>query len=247
MRGPRFTLRQVAIAIAVISVVLAFWVRSPIPLESLVEVSLPVALGFLMASLVRHEVERMSGCSMRSPRTLLILIGAGIGSATLAVAILIGKSFSADTQNLQLVLVYSIPALLGFVIYQVSQGSLRFRLTLEIVTIVVLLALSGWRWRPENLMRAAEHADALAAQVSAWTAGPNGPKNRDMLRREGEWFRRRAFSLRCEAYWYGLTRGPSAVAYDSPYDTATLVHELGILEAMDPREMLAREANGTAR
>jgi hypothetical protein len=148
MRGPRFTLRQVAIAIAVISVVLAFWVRSPIPLESLVEVSLPVALGFLMASLVRHEVERMSGCSMRSPRTLLILIGAGIGSATLAVAILIGKSFSADTQNLQLVLVYSIPALLGFVIYQVSQGSLRFRLTLEIVTIVVLLALSGWKWRP---------------------------------------------------------------------------------------------------
>ena len=36
MRGPRFTLRQAAFAIAVISAVLAFWVRSPIPLESLV-------------------------------------------------------------------------------------------------------------------------------------------------------------------------------------------------------------------
>jgi hypothetical protein len=241
MRGPRFTLRQVAIAIAVISAVLAFWVRSPIPLESLVGDSIPVALGFMIASLVRHEVERMSGCSMRSPRIVLILIGAGIGSASLAATILIGNSLSRDAQNLQLIMGYSIPTLLGFVIYQVSQGSLRFRLTIEIVTIVVLLALSGWTWRPQNVLRAAEHADALAAQVSAWAEGSNAPKNRDRLRRESKWFRRRAFSLRCQAYWYGLTLGPSGFDYDYPYDTAHLVHELGILKVMDAHEMRARQ------
>ena len=38
-----------------------------------------------------------------------------------------------------------------------------------------------------------------------------------------------------------MPRGPSAIDYDSPYDTESLVHELGILEAMDAREMRARQ------
>ena len=235
MRNPRFTLRQVALAIAAIGVLLAFWVREPMPLEFLATVSIPVAIGFMIASLVRHEVERVSGCSLRSPRILLILILVGIGSASLGVTILVRNFLARDAHELQLIVAYSIPTFLGFVIYQVSQGSLRFRLTIEILTIVALLALSARIWRPIELIGAAERADALAAQISAWAEGSNIPKKRDVLRRESEWFRRRASSLRCQAYWYGLIRGPS----DSSYDTVRLVRELGNLEVMHGHEMRA--------
>jgi hypothetical protein len=236
MRNPRFTLRQVAIAIAAIGVLLAFLVQERTPLESLVGDSIPVAIGFMIASLVRHEVERTSGCSLRNPRILLTLMLVGIGYASLAVTILVRNFLARDAHELQLIVAISIPTSLGFVIYQVSQGSLRFRLTIEILTIVALLALSARIWRPMELIGAAERADALAEQISAWAEGSNIPKKRDVLRRESKWFRRRALSLRCQAYWYGLIRGPTDSSY---YDTVRLVRELGSLEVMHAHEMRA--------
>jgi hypothetical protein len=170
------------------------------------------------------------------------LILAAIGVAASAVTILNSDTLEFNLFWLRMALIFSLPTLLGFVIYQVSQGSLRFRLTAEILTLFALLALTGWTWRPARLIRAAERADALAAQVSAWAERTNTPKKRDSLRRESEWFRRRALSLRCQAFWYGLTRGSHGdPQYYYAYDTEDLVHELGILEAMDAHEMRARQ------
>lgn len=240
MQDLRFTLRQIAIAIAVISVVLAFLVLEPMSAELLATASIPAAVGFMIAALVRYGVEKISGCSMRSPWILLILILVGMGFASLAITILNRDPRALDSPVLRLTVVLSIPTLLGFVIYQVSQGSVRFRLTIEILTLVALLALSAQTWRPRNLIKAAEHADTMAAQISEWAERPNTPKKRDVLRRESEWFRRRAFSLRCQAYWYGLIYGPAGYDDYYPYDTEHLVHELGILEMMDAHEMRAR-------
>ena len=63
MRGPRFTLCQVAIAIAVIGVLLASWVQMPMSSEFLATASIPgaVAVGFAIASLA------VSGTCVRVP------------------------------------------------------------------------------------------------------------------------------------------------------------------------------------
>jgi hypothetical protein len=242
MRGPQFTLRQTAVAIAVIGVLLAILVRDPMALVFLATASIPVAVGFTFARMVRRGVEKFSGYSMKSPRILLILILAAIGLAALAFTILNSDVLEFNFYWLRLALILSLPTLLGFVIYQVSQGSLRFRLTVEIVTLFALLALTGWTWRPPHLLRAAEHADALAAEVSAWAESTNSAKKRDSLRRESEWFRRRASSLRRQAFWYGLTHGSHGdPGYHHVYDTEDLVREIGILEAMDAHEMRARQ------
>lgn len=143
MQDLRFTLRQIAIAIAVISVVLAFLVLEPMSAELLATASIPAAVGFMIAALVRYGVEKISGCSMRSPWILLILILVGMGFASLAITILNRDPRALDSPVLRLTVVLSIPTLLGFVIYQVSQGSVRFRLTIEILTLVALLALSA--------------------------------------------------------------------------------------------------------
>ncbi len=242
MRGPQFTLRQILVAIAVIGVLLAILVRDPMTLVFLATTSIPVAIGFMSAMVVRRRVEKFSGYSMKSPRILLILILAGIGVGALAFTIVDSGVVQFKFYWLHLALIFSLPTLLGFVIYQVSQGSLRFRLTAEILTLFALLALTGWTWRPPHLLRAAEHADSLAAEVSAWAESANTPKKRDSLRRESEWFRRRASSLRRQAFWYGLTHGSHGDSgYHHIYDTEDLVHELGILEAMHAHEMCASE------
>jgi hypothetical protein len=44
MRGPQFTLRQIAVAIAVIGVLLAILVRNPMALVFLATASIPVAV-----------------------------------------------------------------------------------------------------------------------------------------------------------------------------------------------------------
>ncbi len=242
MRGPQFTLRQVEIVIALIGVLLAILVQNPTSLVPLAMASMPVSIGFFIALLVRRSVEKINGISMRSPRILLAMILAGIGVAALAVTILMRAPLAYEFPALRETMVVSILASLGFMIYQVSQGSFRFRLTVEILTLIALLAFTGWAWRPARLIRAAERADALAAQVSEWAEKPNTPKKRDALRRESEWFRRRASSLRLQAFWYGLIHGSHGdYDYDYVYDTEHLVHELGILKAMDAHEMHARK------
>ncbi len=241
MLGPRFTLRQIAIAIAVIGILLAFWVQNPLQSAYLTTALIPVAFGFSIAALARRGMERTSAYWIRNPDILLILILAAIGVASLAVTILIPDPHASEFFAFGLAIVFSIPTLLGFVIYQVSQRSLRFRLTVEILTLIALLAFSAWTWQPRPLLQAAERADAMAAKISEWAERPNAPKNRDAIRRESEWFRRRAFSLRCQAIWYGLIHGSHGYVEYYSYDTATLVHELGILEAMDAHEMRARQ------
>ena len=242
MRGPQFTLREIEVAIAVFGVFLAILVRDPMALVFLAAASIPVAIGFLIALAVRRGVEKFSGYSMKSPRILLTLILAAIGVAALVVTILNAGVLGFNSYGLRLLLEYSLLILLGFVIYQVSQGSLRFRLTAEILTLFALLAFTGWTWRPPKLLFAADHADALAAKVSAWADKTNNPKKRDALRRESEWFRRRALSLRCQAFWYGITHGSRGDSqYEYVYDTEHLVHELGILEAMDAHKLRARQ------
>lgn len=246
MEGPQFTLRQAAIAIAVIGIVLAICVENPF----LAMVLIPLAVGFVIGSLLRHCVEKASGCSMKRPSVLLILILAGVGLASLAVTVLIRDPRFLDSLVLRWIVFHSIPTSVGFVIYQVSQGSLRFRLTAEILTLVALLILSGWTWRPRNLIQAAERADEFAEKISRWAEQPNTPKTRNLLRRESEWFRRRAFSLRWQAFWHGLIRGPDGYEEYYTYDTEHLVHELGILEVMDAHEMRAhriRRARRTGR
>ncbi len=235
MLGPQFTLRQVAIGIAVIGVLLALCVQNPLQSAYLASVSIPVAVGFGIAALARRGIEKTSGYWMRNPDILLILILAAMGAASLAATIAIPDDRGSDFFAFGLV--FSIPTLLGFVIYHVSQRSLRLRLTLEILTLIALLALSAWTWQPRPLLQAAERADAMAAKISEWADRPNAPKNRDAIRRESEWFRRRAFSLRCQAIWYGLIHGSHGYVEYYSYDTETLVHELGSLEAMDAHEM----------
>jgi hypothetical protein len=242
MRGPQFTLRQLVVAIAVIGVCLALLVQNPLQSVFLATASLPVAVGFIIGLVVRRGVEKFSGHSMKGPRILLILILAGISVGALAIKILKSDALELGLFGLREVLYVSLPTLLGFVIYQVSQGSLRFRLTVEIVTLFALLALTGWTWRPPHLLRAAEHADALAAEVSAWAESTNSAKKRDSLRRESEWFRRRASALRRQAFWYGLTHGSHGdPGYHHVYETEDLVREIGILEAMHTHEMRARQ------
>jgi hypothetical protein len=263
MRGPRFTLRQSAIGIAVIGVLLAFWVQNPMSAELLAIASIPVAAGFLIASLVRRGVEEIRGYSMKRPGVLLILImrGLGLGFTSLAVTILILDPITRRSLVPPQAVILPTPTLLGFVIYLVSQRSLRFRLTVEILTLVGLLTLSAWTWRPQKVIQAAEHADALAAQVLEWTESPNDPKQadalaaqvlewtespndlktRDWLRRQSQWLRRRAFTLRCQALWYGLIYGPPGYDYYYAYNTEDLVLELGVLEVIEAHKMRARE------
>ena len=153
MRGPQFTLRQIAVAIAVIGVFCAFFVTNPMASLFLATQSLAIASGFLIALLVRRSVEKFSGISMKSPRILLILILAAIGVAALAFTIVNSGALQFDFNFywLHFALIFSLPFLLGFVIYQVSQGPFRFRLTAETLTLIALLALTGWTWRPPQV------------------------------------------------------------------------------------------------
>ena len=199
---PEFTLRQIQIAIAVIGILLAIVILNPMAPVFLATASIPVATGFMIALAVRRGVEKLSGYSMKSPRVLLILILAAIGVAALAVTILNSDALKFGHSGLQLALICSLPTLLGFLIYQVCQGSLRFRLTAEILTLFAVLALTGWTWRPPSLIRAAERADALASQVSAWAERTCTPKKRDSLRRESEWFAAELY--RCDVRRFGM-------------------------------------------
>ena len=241
MLGPRLTFREITIPIAVIASLIAYWVLNPWASAFVSTASIPVAVGFVIGYLVRHGDQKIDGYSMMSPPILLILIHAGFGVACFALTIFIPGSLSLGFSALVLSVVFAIPTLLGYVIYQVSQRSLRFRLTVEILTLLAVLALSAWIWRPQHLLQAAEHADAFAAQVSEWAERPNDPMKRGALRRESEWFRRRALSLRRQAIWYGLIHGSHGRDEYYAYDTEDLVHELGILEVTDAHEMRASQ------
>jgi hypothetical protein len=227
-----------AIAVAVIGVLLAILVQNP---TAFVVVVIPAALGFGFAALTRRSAAKASRFPMTSPPILLILILAGIGAISLAITIYSPGTDPSEFVAFTLTGLFSIPTLLGVVIYHVSRRSLRFRLTVEILTLLVLLAFSAWTWQPRNLLQAAMRADALAAQIAMWADSPHAPEQRDALKREAEWFRRRAFLLRCQALWYGLTQGSHGHDDFYMYDTEHLVHELGALEAMDAHEARARQ------
>jgi hypothetical protein len=240
MPGLRFTIRQMAVGVAVIGVLLAILIQNQ---AAFVLVVIPAALGFGVAALTRPSAAKASRFPMTSPPILLILILAGIGAISLAITVYSPDTGPSGFVAFALIGLFSIPILLGVLVYHVSRRSLRFRLTVEILTLLALLALSAWTWQPRNLLQAAMRADGLAAQLAMWAEAPHAPEQRDALRREAEWFRRRAFLLRCQALWYGLTNGSHGHDDFSMYDTEHLVHELGALEAMDAHEMRARQAH----
>lgn len=238
MPGPQFTLRQMAIGIAVIGVLLAISIQNP---GAFVLVVIPAALGFGLATLTRRSAANACRFPMTSPPILLILTLAGLGAISLAIAICSPDTGPSEFLAFALAGLFSIPTFLGVVIYHVSRRSLRFRLTVEILTLLALLAFTAWAWQPRYLLQAARRADELAAQIAMWAESPHAPERRYALKREAEWFRGRAFLLRCQALWYGLTHGSHGHDDFYTYDTEHLVHELGALEAMDAHEMRARQ------
>jgi hypothetical protein len=240
MPAPQFTLRQMAIGIAVIGVLLGILIQNP---GALVVVGIPAVLGFGFAALTHRSTSSASRFPITSPPILLILILAGIGAISLVISIYSPDTGPSEFVATALTGIFSIPTLLGVVIYHVSRRSLRVRLTVEILTLLALLTFSAWAWQPRYLLQAANRADELAAQLAMWAKSSNALEQRDALRREVEWFRRRAFLLRCQALWYGLTHGSHGQSDFYTYDTEHLVHELGALEAMDAHEMRARQVH----
>jgi hypothetical protein len=119
---------------------------------------------------------------------------------------------------------------------------LRFRLTVEVVIIFALLALSARIWRPAFYLDQGDRADRLARLAVIRPDEAGSPQEREFFRREFVWFSRRAFMFRCQAWWQGLIGGPSnRVRFSRTYTEQELVEELGILQAVEKHEMRVKQ------
>lgn len=94
-----------------------------------------------------------------------------------------------------------------WITYKFTQFSLRIRLTVEITTLLVLVALCVAARRPPHLVTQAHRATEAARLASecAHSAADDGA--RMYFRRKARWFSHRAFVFRSEAIWYGFLGG----------------------------------------
>ena len=125
-------------------------------------------------------------------------------------------------------------------LYGLSKLPLRIRLTFEISTAILLLALSAWIWRPPFYVNQAERTGRLA-RLCSQLAGEDGidDASRALFRRKAAWYGRQALVLRLQAMWFGLIRSATK---DDPAGTTDreLILELGTLEALDRHERIAK-------
>lgn len=229
------------VAILVIGGVLAVVIRNPELSLFLLILSVPTFFGFLICRRFEASLKNWAAWKefLRRPQVTLrqIAIAIAIIAVFLAVAIQVPDFWE---------LLFSIVGLSvwlspGILIYLLSKASARVRLTLEILSLIALLALSSWTWRDQFYFNQADRAARLSQECSEWADASIDPVLRDSLHREAEWFSRQAREFRREAYWRGLIKGSSYDA-NAPFTNESLTEELGILEVMEHHETFARQA-----
>jgi hypothetical protein len=128
--------------------------------------------------------------------------------------------------------------LLGYGIHRLVRLPLRTRLIVEVVTALLLLALSAWLWRPPFYVTQAHRAQQLARLCERLAARAESHRAHDLFQREAAWYERKAFGLRLEALGRGLIR---AFTREDPglFGDRELILELGLLESMERHRRIA--------
>jgi hypothetical protein len=263
MKNWKFTLGQMMIAIAAVGMLpwIYLFAATLTPI-------LPICISILINAILGFAIYRLSGVSsgavsqpprpegrwyaqpLRFTRRQMM-----IATATVCVPLVFFKNreylhYSAGYSLLDIpysLIICScilneillVICLIGLLLYCLTSAPLWLRLSIEVAALLAVLALSAWVWRPRFDDWQAGRADEMAWLISEWAEEVDGPRERETLRREAAWFARRALVLRWTAIWYGLVREP----YDphpARYDDRKLVHELGVLGAMERHEERAR-------
>jgi hypothetical protein len=159
-----------------------------------------------------------------------------IGQITVAIAVIAVALATLVRASGSGVIVFFASLLVGALLSAiplVAKVPYRFRIKVELITLVVLLAVSAVVWRPPFLMARAVFCEDLARQAEQEAARSVNPRTRNYLLKEATWFTRRAAVLRGKALWYGLIYGPLSPRDAMPLENTDVIHEFGVLEVIE--------------
>ncbi|QEH35107.1 hypothetical protein OJF2_36520 [Aquisphaera giovannonii] len=130
----------------------------------------------------------------------------------------------------------------GYAIYRVSRLRLRYRLPIELATLIGLLWLSAEARRPYWHASEEHRCRRLAARAHA--ASARNRETRSALDREAAWFTRQAANLYWRGFRLGLTQGPRANEAEIRRETR-FIYDLDAAESMRRHEATLRGLLGT--